>query len=103
MTMTMAFNAVQGVILVFPDERPVFLKEVNNNFYSAPAYFFAKIFAELPASALTPFVFGLICYYSIGLNTAVAYRFPVFGGIMILIYLASSSYSFIISTMFADK
>ena len=88
--MTMAYNAVQGVILVFPDERPVFLKEVNNNFYSASAYFFAKIFAELPATVLVPFIFGLISYFAIGLNTASPARFPVFGK---LIYIkASSSY-----------
>jgi ABC-type multidrug transport system permease subunit len=66
--MTLAYNAIQSVILVFPDERPVFLKEVNNNFYSPSAYFFAKIISEIPASAITPFLFGVISYFSIGLN-----------------------------------
>ena len=33
MTMNVAFNAIQNVILIFPDERPVFLREVNNNMY----------------------------------------------------------------------
>lgn len=79
MVMTMAFNAVQGVILVFPDERPVFLKEVNNNFYSPAPYFFAKIFAELPMSVITPFLFGSISYFAIGLNTNFAYKFPLYG------------------------
>ena len=36
-------SALQNVILVFPDERPVFLREVNNEMYSVTAYFFAKL------------------------------------------------------------
>lgn len=78
MTMTIAFNAIQNIILIFPDERPVFLREVNNNMYSVTAYFFAKIIAELPASILTPVIFGSISYYAIGLSTVHAYKFPLF-------------------------
>jgi len=33
MTMNCSFNAIQNVILIFPEERPVFLREVNNNMY----------------------------------------------------------------------
>lgn len=78
MTMTVAFNAIQNIILIFPDERPVFLREVNNNMYSVTAYFFGKIIAELPASILTPVIFGSISYYAIGLSTVYAYKFPLF-------------------------
>jgi hypothetical protein len=78
MTMTIAFNAIQNIILIFPDERPVFLREVNNNMYSVSAYFFGKVIAELPASILTPVIFGCIVYYAIGLNTFFAYKFPLF-------------------------
>lgn len=78
MTMTIAFNAIQNIILIFPDERPVFLREVNNNMYSVSAYFFAKIIAELPASILTPVIFGSIAYFAIGLSTVTAYKFPLF-------------------------
>ena len=33
MNMNVSFNAIKNVILIFPDERPVFLREVNNNMY----------------------------------------------------------------------
>lgn len=78
MTMTIAFNAIQNIILIFPDERPVFLREVNNNMYSVTAYFFGKIIAELPASILTPTIFGCIVYFAIGLSTEHPYTFWVF-------------------------
>lgn len=103
MTMTIAFNSIQNIILIFPDERPVFLREVNNNMYSVTAYFFGKVFAELPASILTPVIYGSIVYFAIGLSTVFAYKFPVYLGLMILIYSASGSYALIISTLFSDK
>lgn len=68
-TMNQAMSAIQNVILVFPDERGVFLREVNNEMYSVTAYFFAKVVSELPMAIINPVVFGCIEYYAIGFNT----------------------------------
>ena len=101
-TMNISFNAIQNVILIFPDERPVFLREVNNNMYKTAPYFWAKVISELPFSIMTPVIFGCIVYYAIGYqNTAEA--FFMFLLILILIYNASSGYSLIISASFSDK
>ena len=100
--MNIAFNAIQNVILIFPDERPVFLREVNNNMYKTSPYFWAKIISELPFSILTPTIFGVIVYYAIGYNPDAA-RFMYFLLILILVYNASSGYSLIISASFSDK
>lgn len=80
MTMTIAFNAIQNIILIFPDERPVFLREVNNNMYSVTAYFFGKVISEIPASIIIPVLFGCITYFSIGLDyyDGHEYKFPLF-------------------------
>lgn len=101
--MTMSFNAIQNVILIFPDERPVFLREANNNMYSVSAYFWAKIFSEFPSSLLTPTIFGGIIYYLIGFSQAEWYKFPLFLVILFLIYNASSGYALILGTIFSDK
>ena len=74
----MSFNAIQNVILIFPDERPVFLREANNNMYAVSAYFWAKIISEFPSSFITPTVFGAVVYYAIGFSTAFWYKFPYF-------------------------
>lgn len=100
--MNMSFNAIQNVILIFPDERPVFLREVNNNMYGPTPYFWAKIISELPFSIMTPAIFGAMVYYPIGLHAAVSY-YLVFIAILVVIYNASSGYSLIISTSFSDK
>lgn len=100
--MNVAFNAIQNVILIFPDERPVFLREVNNNMYGVGPYFWAKVFSELPFCILTPTVFGVIVYFTVALNPETD-RFLIFIGVLILIYNASSGYSLIISASFSDK
>ena len=100
--MNISFNAIQNVILIFPDERPVFLREVNNNMYRTSPYFWAKVISELPFSIMTPVIFGCIVYYAIGFNPDFG-TFIVFLVILVLIYNASSGYSLIISASFSDK
>lgn len=102
MTMNVSFNAIQNVILIFPDERPVFLREVNNNMYGVSPYFWAKVFSEMPFAILTPSLFGTIVYWTVGLNPT-AEKFFMFILTLILIYNASSGYSLIISASFSDK
>jgi ABC-type multidrug transport system permease subunit len=102
MTMNVSFNAIQNVILIFPDERPVFLREVNNNMYNVGPYFWAKIISELPFALLTPSIFGAIVYFTVALNPGIEH-FLLFLATLILIYNASSGYSLIISASFSDK
>ena len=102
MTMNITMNAIQNVILIFPDERPVFLREVNNNMYNVGPYFLAKISSEMPFSILMPTTFGIIVYFAVGLNPD-AGNFFLFLITLILIYNAASGYSLIISASFANK
>jgi len=100
--MNISFNAIQNVILIFPDERPCFLREVNNNMYRCSPYFWAKVISELPFSIVTPSIFGCITYYSVGLFPPLE-NFLFFLLTLILAYNASSGYSLIISASFSDK
>lgn len=101
--MVIAFNAIQNVILIFPDERPIFLREVSNDMYTVSAYFFSKLTSELPVSILTPAIFGILVYYPIGFTTFHDYSVLVFLGILILVYNSASGYSMIISALISDK
>ena len=102
MTMNITINAIQNVILIFPEERPVFLREVNNNMYRVGPYFWAKVISELPFSIMMPSVFGCITYFCLFLNPKASHFF-VFLITLILIYNASSGYSLIISATFSNK
>lgn len=103
MTMNITMNAIQNVILIFPDERPVFLREVNNNMYKVGPYFWAKISSELPFSIMMPSIFGCIVYFCVGLNSNNAGCFFVYLLTLILIYNAASGYSLITSAIFSNK
>lgn len=102
MTMNTLFVAIQNVILIFPEERPVFLREVNNNMYNVTPYFWAKIFSELPYCICLPVIFGSITYFSIGLN-ATFEQFMLFLVSLILIFNASTGYAMVIATTFSNK
>lgn len=102
MTMNTLFVAIQNVILIFPEERPVFLREVNNNMYNVTPYFWAKIFSELPYCICLPVIFGSITYFSIGLNNT-AEQFFLFLVTLILIFNASTGYAMVIATTFSNK
>lgn len=56
------FAASQPVILSFPLERPVFLREYATGSYGITSYFWSKLVVELPLSLLT-FVVSWVCAY----------------------------------------
>lgn len=47
-TMTVAMHQLPSVVHVFPDEKPVFLREHGNRMYSTFAYFSAIVTAAVP-------------------------------------------------------
>jgi ATP-binding cassette subfamily G (WHITE) protein 2 len=59
--------AIQNVILIFPDERPVFLREQANKMYSVLPYFIAKNIMDIPVLLITPLSTSLINYFAFGL------------------------------------
>jgi len=64
----MTFVNVMSTILIFQDERPVFLREFSNQMYGVPAYYLAKVIVETPVMALRPLVNAIIVYFGIGLT-----------------------------------
>jgi len=74
----MVQGAILSVILGFPVERALFLKEQSQSLYSVLPYFLGKMLSELPMYIFTPTVFGTIVYFGIGLNTSEISKFFIF-------------------------
>ena len=70
--------SMQPVILTFPSERELFLREENSKMYSITAYYFGRNITELPTLILFPSIFSLIVYWMIGLNNIEPYKFFIF-------------------------
>lgn len=95
---TASFNQLQGAILVFPAEFPVFLKEHKLGMYRADVYFLSKILAELPWNIFGPFIFSTIVYWMIGLSAKFE-QFIVFVCIVLLLTQCALSYGYLVSTI----
>jgi len=101
--MVIGFGSVNNIVLLFPEERPIFLREVNNNMYSPSAYFFGKIISELPTSFILPFAYGCIEYFALQYSRITPFNFLIYIGILFLLYLTAGSYALIIGTLVSDR
>eukprot|EP00755_Sulcionema_specki_P013501 Sspe_Gene.54127::Locus_29886_Transcript_1_1_Confidence_1.000_Length_775::g.54127::m.54127 len=55
-------SSAQALLLAFPMERPVFLREYTGGTYSTSAYFLAKTLVDIPMTLLTSLL-GLVIFY----------------------------------------
>ncbi|CAM9150806.1 unnamed protein product [Ectocarpus sp. 6 AP-2014] len=55
-----------GVLQVFPNEMPVFLREHDSGAYRVSSYFFGRTLAEIPIQVVFPTVFSVIIYLLCG-------------------------------------
>jgi hypothetical protein len=75
LNVNLGFSGLSNVSMVFPSERPVFMREVNNGMYRVSSYFWSKIVTELPISLFLPMVTNLIVFWWTGLNNMYWYSF----------------------------
>ena len=71
--------SMMGILLTFPAEREVFLRETGSNMYSVSSYFFGRSSTEIPFLTLMPFTFCAIIYWIIGYNNYNPGKFFIFG------------------------
>ncbi|KAK5645431.1 hypothetical protein RI129_006731 [Pyrocoelia pectoralis] len=62
------FNPMYAVMAVFPQDRPLFLREYKSGHYSVGMYYFAKVAAMIPGLVLETLLFSLIAYWLVGLR-----------------------------------
>ena len=62
-------DSMVPIILTFPSERHVYLKETNMNMYSVTCYFLGNTAAEFIPLVLFPFLFSVIIYWPTNMNT----------------------------------
>jgi len=94
--MNQVFSNLSAVEL-FIKERAIFIHENVSGFYRVSAYFVAKVFCDvLPMRIVPTFVFAVISYFMIGLQTDAA-KFFIFLATLICVGLSGSSIAFAVS------
>jgi ABC-type multidrug transport system permease subunit len=94
-------SAMSPVILTFPLEKAVFLKEQSNKMYSVFSYFLSRNLVELPILLIAPLLNAVIVYWMIKLHTGGSY-FLLFFTISFLTGLAGNSVGLFVSSFFND-
>ena len=91
-TMNTMFSSSQPMLLVFPQERPVFIRERISGTYSTFAYVLAKTSVDVPAGLAQSALAMLGCYWTIGFNGNIIYLI----GTLTLLCAVSSSLSLLL-------
>ena len=64
----MGVLSLQPILLLFPSERPRFVREFATGTYGAGPYFWSKLFTEVPMTFITALLTFLIAYWLMGLR-----------------------------------
>ncbi|XP_026329157.1 protein scarlet [Hyposmocoma kahamanoa] len=79
------FSPMYSVLHMFPEEFPLFHRELKAGLYSTPIYYIARMIALFPGLIVEPTLFTLVVYWIAGLrSTLYAFSFTVFIAIMVL-------------------
>ena len=62
------FGAAQPIMLMFPFERPLFMREYSTGTYSATPYFISKVLLEMPLTFLQTIFQFLLVFYMMNLR-----------------------------------
>jgi hypothetical protein len=54
---------------IVTEERGLFLREKSSKMYSTSAYFLSKIVIEIPLNTILSFIFGIVGYSMVGMNS----------------------------------
>ncbi|CAK84182.1 unnamed protein product (macronuclear) [Paramecium tetraurelia] len=96
-------QALNAVIIQFPAERDVFLREENSKLYSTFAYFVGKSSIEIPFLILFPIIQQLIGYWMIGLNDQSASTVVIHIFVCILLGITGNSMGLMVGSMLQDS
>lgn len=95
------FSAIFPVLLVFPMEVNVFMKEYDNGYYSCFAYLMSKVLSDIPFQLILPNLGSIPVYYLTGQYRQDLWRVFMFALIFILMSFNANAQGFLISIIFS--
>lgn len=90
-------------VLVFPEERAVFLKEENSKLYTTLSYFIGRTLVDLPILLITPIIFSAVIYWMVGLDDTPSSKFFIFMIVALTQALNGDSFGLMVGSMFVSS
>jgi len=75
MTLNQVMSCINAVLLTFPLERALLVREQSNGMYSITSYFLGKYLSNFPLDVFFPTLYSILIYWTVGLNDSSAARF----------------------------
>lgn len=97
------FITMQNIIVLFPDEKPVFVREQISETYSPTVYFFSKVMSETPILLISCTFLWLVLYFGWQLSTENASYFFIFYFLSILIVMWAEGMGLFIGAIAPNK
>lgn len=97
------FNALQGVLRIFPSERALVVRERSAGSYHVGAYFLAKTSADIANSFTLPTLFATAIFFGCGFQRDFGIeRFMCFMAIFLMTILSAQSMGLLMSCLIDD-
>ena len=97
----MTFQFIFGVLNVFCEELPIFMREHLSGIYRVDTYYWSKNVAEIPQYVILPFLFTVILYWMAGLYPD-AQTFFIMAAICVIVANIAISLGYAVSCICAD-
>jgi hypothetical protein len=94
--------SMMPVILTFPSERGVFLKEESSKLYTTFNYFIGRTLTEVPLSFFFPVLNSVICFWMIGYRDDDSDAIYKYFLVMILQGFVGNSLGLLTGSVFTD-
>lgn len=96
---TQVMSALMGVLLTFPLERALLIREQSNGMYSVINYFLGKFISSVPLDIFFSVMFSVIVYWMVGFNTTGAAPFFMFLLTVFSLVMCSGSMGLLLGSM----
>lgn len=94
-------SALNGVLLTFPLERALLVREYSNGMYSVPSYYLGKMVSTIPFDIFFPILFSCISYFMVGFQ-GTAEQFFLFLLAIVMTGLTAGSMGLALGCMFPN-
>lgn len=96
------FVNFQSTVVVFQQEKPIYVRERDAGMYDIWVYATTKLIAEQPIILLVPLLMNILVYFSIGFENTFS-SFAAFYLILMLMIQTATSLGYLVSSFFSQE